>query len=398
LASDVAAAIAEAARQGSASLVQVTATLERAAATLMDSAANVDAAGQCMATAGEGVAGQWVTEIARGEAAMSALPGVAADLAAAASDLRLETLVLAAAAQQVSSAGTAASSAVADVAVRAEVSAASLDAAGRMMSAAGSEVGSQIDRLAQVARQADGQLSLATDLAANVAAAAARLQTMTDSLPVESMLTVLPELVASREAAASGLERLDVLSGRLENAIAGLQADPKPDAAMMNLTSLSAEIADAVRRLELAMVSHESLAASMAAVEAAAAAVSEAAAEQPASPAADAAPMAEGNRGARTVTRSPFAALTEDSPPDALAATLSRLDDVSCQTETLLRQTEVLAEAVISGRAPGLPPLLADRAPVLLAGIEATTGRLRSVATALALVSDGVPGADRRVA
>ncbi len=394
-ASDVAASIADDARQGSAGLVQVTATLERAAASLVDSASSLDAAGQRVATAGEGVAGQWTMEIARGEAALSALPSVAADLAAAASDLRLETAVLAAAAQQVSSAANAASSAVTDVAVRAEVSAASLDTAGRMMSAAGSEVGSQIERLAQVARQADGQLSLVTDIATNVAAAAVRLQTMTDSLPAESMLTVLPELAANREAAASGLARLDALSGRLESAMAGLQADPKPDAAMMNLTSLSSEIADAVRRVELAMVSHESLAASMAAVEEAAAAVSEAAAGKPA---ADAAPTAATNSAARAGANRPFAVLAADSPPDALAATLSRLNDVSCQTETLLRQTEVLAEAVINGRAPGLPPLLADRTPVLLAGIEATTGRLRSVATALALVSDGLPRADRRIA
>ena len=81
----------------------------------------------------------------------------------------------------------------------------------------------------------------------------------------------------------------------------------------------------------------------------------------------------------------------------ALAATLSHLDDVASQTERLLRQTEALAEAVMDGRAPALSSLLADRAPALLAGVEMTTQRLRSVATALALASDGPSSQARRV-
>jgi hypothetical protein len=222
LAALIADADADDARQGSASLLEV--ALEKVAATLVDGASSLDAAGQRVAAAGESVIGQLATDAARGEAARSALSDVVANLTAAAVDLRLETFVLTGAAQQMSAAGTAATSAVSDVAVRAEMSASSLDTAGRTMNSASA------------------------------------------------------------------------------------------------------------------------------------------------------------------------------GPPAALAATLLRLDEVSYQTETLLQQTEMLAEAVISGRAPGLPDLLADRTPVLLAGINVIAQRLRSVATALALVSDGVPVADRRSA
>jgi hypothetical protein len=64
----------------------------------------------------------------------------------------------------------------------------------------------------------------------------------------------------------------------------------------------------------------------------------------------------------------------------------------------LLQQAEALAEAVLAGRAPGLPALLADRAPALLTEIDATTRRLRSVATAMALASDGVLNWERKCA
>jgi hypothetical protein len=343
-AAQLAAVIADAgeARQDSARLVELTTSLRHVAASLMDGTASLDAAGQRVAAAGECVAGQIAADAARGDAVLSALPDVAAELTAAAADLRLETRVLAEAAQQMSTAGIAATSAVTDVAIRAETSAASLDTAGRMMTMASAQLASQIDRHAGVARDAETQASLLPDIATEIAATVARLAALTETWPPESMRTILPEAAARLEAAAPGLDRLDALSLRLENAVAAV-------------------------------------AASMTQVQAAAAAVAQAAADSSA---------------ARTPNSDHDLAV--DSPPAALAATLRGLDDVSSRTERLLRQTEALAEAVVNGRAPGLPLLLADRTPTLLAGIEATTGRLRSVATALALVSDGVPTLERR--
>jgi len=77
--------------------------------------------------------------------------------------------------------------------------------------------------------------------------------------------------------------------------------------------------------------------------------------------------------------------------PAALDATLLHLGSVEREASLLTQQAEALAEAVLTGKAPSLPPLLAGRAPVLLSGIDATIQRLHSVATSLALASDGAP-------
>jgi hypothetical protein len=73
------------------------------------------------------------------------------------------------------------------------------------------------------------------------------------------------------------------------------------------------------------------------------------------------------------------------------SSALHQIDIVARESALLLRQTEALAEAVVSGQLPTLPPLLAKCTPALLAELESTIGRLRSVATALALASDGPP-------
>ena len=102
--------------------------------------------------------------------------------------------------------------------------------------------------------------------------------------------------------------------------------------------------------------------------------------------------VAEAQMGTGPGTRPETAIAAE--PVAGLAATLRHLGGVADDTELLLRQAEALAETVLAGQAPGLPPLLASRAPALLAQVETTIHRLRSVATALALASDG-PAGDR---
>jgi hypothetical protein len=76
---------------------------------------------------------------------------------------------------------------------------------------------------------------------------------------------------------------------------------------------------------------------------------------------------------------------------------LRHLGGIARESEVLLHQAETLAETVLSGHAPALPPLLAERAPALLDAVETTIQRLRSVATALALASDGPPPDGRRL-
>jgi hypothetical protein len=83
--------------------------------------------------------------------------------------------------------------------------------------------------------------------------------------------------------------------------------------------------------------------------------------------------------------------------PAALTATLAHLDGVAAGADQLLHQTKVLAEAVLSGRAPGLPPVLADRTPALLAEVEMTVRRLQAVSAELARTGGSArPARERR--
>jgi hypothetical protein len=382
---ELAAQVSEASadRNSLTSFTAQTATLENIAATLVDSAYRLDEAGQRSAAAGEWVATRLDMNTARSEALLQALPDVAADMTAAASGLRHETSVLTAAAQQMSAAGNAAVSAVTDITARAEASVASLDTAGRIIST----VEIQIDRLAAVAGQAEAQASLLPDAAGSVTAAADRLQAAAEAWQPAPMHVDLPEVAARIEAAASTLDRLDTMSSRLEAIVRGLPPEQDQAETLTAIAGLSADIAVSVRRVEAALSEHEaawpSVAASIAQVEAAALAVAEAAEHAaPGSP------------------RGSFLPATFDAEtaPAAVIATLRHFDEVACQSEMLLQQAEALAEAVLAGRAPGLPPLLADRTPALLAELDATTRRLRSVATALALASDGTAISERRLA
>ncbi len=376
---DAVIADAEVARRGTTGLAELAATLENATATLVDGAYSLDAAGNRVAMAGDKVAERLVADAARSDGILQALPEATADMMAAVEAMRIETSALTAAAQHVSSAGQATTEAVTGVAARVEISAGSLDATGRIISAASQEIAAQIGNLTEIAGYTETQALMLPNIAADVAAAAARLQAVTEAWRPDAMLTILPEAAARIDAAVPRLDQLDGLSMRLETVVAGLEAGHAQEAALATMGVLSADIGEAVRRVEAALTDHEeawpSVIASMAQIQATTVAAAHAAAND------------------KTLAASEIVA---DGLPPTLSATLRHFDGVESHTEMLLQQTEALAEAVLSGRAPTLPPLLANRAPGLLAGIEATTERLRSVATALTLASDAKPTLERR--
>jgi hypothetical protein len=209
----------------------------------------------------------------------------------------------------------------------------------------------QTERLAGLIEAQEAALERLRSLPADTDAATARLEGAVSTLPLE---------VARRiaEAVPEGLP--DILL-RLEEALRRVPGEDAREATVATIASLSGDIGVSVRRVEAALTDHDAalsrLIGSMQAVGAA--------------------------------TEEVRAASGGADPGAALAATLTHLAGVTEQTELLARQTEALAEAVMSGRAPGLSVLIADRTPALLAGVEATTRRLRSVATALALAGDG---------
>jgi hypothetical protein len=370
------------------------ALLESAAVAVAEGARGLDAAGHRVAAAGQAVADQLAAQADRGEAAARTLPDLAAEVGSAVANLQVETAVLSSIARQIQSAGAAAAETVLDASARAEVSAASLDTAGRVIGAVADDAAARIAELTDAARfnpllphldrleqtgerlhalvaalpdepASSGVLTALTGVSADIAASAGRM---------EAVFAGLPDLTHRLASAEPTLDRLGVLSLRLERAADALTAEPAPDASVAALAALSADIAEQVGRVEAALAGHDRAASAMAgsmervreAAEAAAAVL--------------------------TARAEPSGlSLAAENVPNVLAATLTGLDGVAGQTETLLRQTEALAEAVMRGRVPDLSVLLADRTPVLLAGVESTMRRLNSVATALALANDG-PG------
>ena len=371
---------ADAARQGTSGLAELAGTLQNAAAVLVDGAYNLDAAGNRVAIAGEKATEHFAAHSIRHHDMLQTLPDVTAEITAAMEALRVETSVLMAAAQQVSSSGQTTTAAVTEVAARVETSAASLDTTGRMISAAGQEVAAQLGNLAEIAGYAETQASQLPAVAAEIAAASARLQAVTEAWRPEALLTILPEAAARLDAAAPRLDQIDELSMRLQSVVAGLEAGQQQEAAVATMAVLSSDINAAVRRVEAALANHDeawpAVVKSIEQIQAATMAVAQAVAAEPPSSA---------------------SASKLDGLPVSLATALRHFDGVATESEMLLQETEALAEAVLSGHAPNLSPLLVDRAPGLLAGIEATTQRLRSVATALALASDGKPALERRL-
>lgn len=292
---------------------------------------------------------------AAGEALADSGQQAAAGLTDAAGAVSTQLAAMTSAADQIKRASNTAAHAIVGIEARAGEALASLDGAGAALQ-------QQVGRLEAATRQAE---SLAGSNAMRLAEAL-RL--------VETRGSALPEAAERLDRAAARLAELDALSARLERLVGGQEQ-------AATLADLSGDIGQSVRRVEAVLADHQeiwpALQSSVAQVQAAAVAVVEATAKERA--------------------RSSFAVEPEGAP-EALATTLRQFDELDAQSQGLLRQTEALAEAVLAGRAPGVPPLLASRAPELLAGIEATTRRLRSVATALALASDGMPVGTRAVA
>jgi hypothetical protein len=183
-------------------------------------------------------------------------------------------------------------------------------------------------------------------------------------LRVEAALSAVPSLAADvadavRESLARECRRMEMV------------ADLPPTARRIELEAC---VEAAMRRLEAAAARHDDAGAALLA----------------ASGRLDAARVA--TTQARELEETDAAGTTSATPGEKLLhATLRHLHGVERAAQPLMREAEALAEAVVGGAAPSLPSLLAGRAPTLLAGVESTIRSLRSVATALALASDG-PG------
>jgi uncharacterized phage infection (PIP) family protein YhgE len=405
---------AERARRDVGSLAEITTTLEHATAHLVDGADTLASAGQRIATAGENVSNRLAADASRNEAVMHILPEVAAEVAAAVNGLRQETQTLVSVAQQFALSGSATTSAISDVAAHADSAVGSLESIARTIGTAGADLATQISRLGDVTDHAGAQMALLPEVASQIAAAVSHLRAVISAMPtnlsdaaarmeaatprldvlealgqrLQDVVARLPTELAGQiadavpaslsdtaarlTAAVPRIDHLETLSLRLETITARLPAEAAQEASMARLATLSDTIGETARRVEGALAEHD------ASLSALVASIKQTQLPHPASAGAD--------------------CVVDAADADtALAATLSHLDGVAVQTEMLLRQTEALAEAVMDGRAPGLSMVLADHTPTLLAGVETTTRRLRSVATALALASDGPPTRKRRL-
>jgi hypothetical protein len=438
---DLASAVTHVSSMLSETASQAAAKLSDLAARLEINADSLEAVRKHLADTGETVSGRLSATVCQ----LDALPGVAAEISAALSGLQVETSVLAAVGQQIADAGAASTQAVNEIAARVEVSGASLDTAGRLIGSTADDMAAQIDRLTAVTDRASAQAERLPDAAARIVETTDRLHLWAETLPIDTGLAAFPEIAARLEATSPRLDQLDALSIRLEHAIAGLPAQDAQSVLVATVSNLSADIAAAVSRVETALSDHDKagdsplLAAQMqdtvARLEATAprldqldaisVRLEQAIAGLPAGDAqtvlvatisnlsadiatainrvetaltdhdkAGAALLETVARVQAAATQAAQAAEPDPLPegvPVVLAATLRDLDGMASQSETLLKQTEALAEAVLKGLAPTLPSLLGDRTPAILAGVETTIKRLSSVATALALASDGQP-------
>lgn len=333
-----------------------------------------DATQQTTATAERAIdvaQGRLVSILRETEAAgagMVRLTDVAAALESAADALANGACRLEAAGERmVATSGVALDAATAS-ATRADLSAAAVDAVHNDIASLGGRLAAQIDRLGDIVGQAGLQAAGLPDVASRLEQVAEQITQQPAVASAEAVRAVLPEALAPL------LNRIDDVRTGLAHVAALQRTGNDQEEALTTLAGLSADIGESVRRVQAALAHHDgiwpALQSSMSQVEAAAVAVVEAAANErmrPANPANE----------------------DSDGTPEQLAATLRRFDELDDQSRGLLQQAEALAEAVLAGRAPDLPSLLADRTPALLAGIEAATRRLRSVATALALASDG---------
>ena len=348
------------------------------------------------------------------EAAAHALPRTAAAFSAACED-GMRSLAQTAAALCADGAALGASgrdAAHATAALRHEAQ--FLVAAGREVAGVGGDVVARLSataaQMAQAATEADIRADetaaaaaalprLAAEFAANLtaelahASAALRLdagvlgeagsRVASAAGQAEAAIGGLPGLASEIATAVGGLERETCVltAAARQMALTGLDATARVElsAASLDASGRALGVAgDALLsqfdRLQTAVTRHDhaghAVVAAMARVEAASEEVARAAGRRPAD-----------------------LQISDDQAATAasLESAVLQLGGVARDAEILLRQTEALAEAVLAGDAPALPPSLGGRAPELLTSVETTIRRLRSVATALALVSDGSP-------
>jgi hypothetical protein len=437
---------------GRESLQPIAAALEAVAATLAERAERLDQAGQHIAAAGESVIERLADNASLGEAAMQALPAIAGEVDAITANLRTVAETLAAASAtapldmdrlewlsqrfEVTAAGlpvsiearvsaaipgdlpdavirldaigarlanladtlpaelaiqvhTAIPDALSDATMRLEAAAPRFEQVSARLETAAGDLPQTANRLEALLPRLD-QLDLAS---ARLEAVADRMPTEIAEILCQGIPTGMPEAAAALEASGPALasvtqrletltdrlpgdvadripatlagaaDKLDAVGARLETALAQMPDQDTQNTTLATLTLLTGDIGKSVRRVEAALSEHDgalsSLIGSMSRVQAATAEV----------------------QAARTGQ-----SLDNET---SLGAALTHLDNVTDQTELLLRRTEALAEAVMAGRAPALSSVLTDRAPALLVQVEAAARRLRSTATALAIASDG---------
>lgn len=198
-----------------------------------------------------------------------------------------------------------------------------------------------------------------------------RLQELVDRFSTTSLIQALQEVLPGMIAPV--MQRLQDLRTGLEQTAAMLADERQQDEGLNTLAGLSADIGESVRRVQEALADHNGiwprLQMSMSQVQAAAVAVVEAAARERIRP----------------------EQIDADAVPAQLTDTLHQLGELEAQSSALLLQGETPAEDALAGQAQELSSSLADNPPALLAGIDSATRRLRSVATVLAMTSDGMP-------
>jgi hypothetical protein len=296
-------------------------------------------------------------------------PDFAVSMQEAVSALQREALALSMLAQQIAAqpvvahergATDVAASAIIEALTRAQRSTSAIEDVARNVSAASEDVALQIGRLTGIASHAETQAAVLPAIAAQLAEVTGRIEA--SALPLEVVSTCLPDVASRIEAALPKLSELDHIYSRFESRFADLSSPYKPervsDKIFERLTDLSVNLVEAVAKIEASIGTHgatgEAVLCALTGLQEAVSAV------------------ADHTKMAR-----------QEAP-----TTVQQLATVVRETETLLHQTESLAEAALARRAPAHLLWPAERTATLLAGVEATIGRLRSVATALALTSD----------
>ncbi len=273
------------------------------------------------------------------EALQSAAEAAVSNIAAAANGAVEMAARAFAALPDLTSGFSEAGGAIADAAARAESGVAGLDSASRVLCAAAAEAAAQIERLGGLANDTEGRLAVLQTVGSAIGETVEGLSALGRQL--EQATVALPAAVASLADHAA--------------------SEPAQAASLATLAGLPEKFRDAAARLESAIARQDGASVIL--------------------------------ESAMTRVQGAFEAVAQASRPapeqDALGATLQHLGGVEQAAVLLLQQAEALAEAVLDGRAPELPGVLAERTPSLLAGLDATIGRLRSAATALALASDG---------